>query len=447
MIIFSSKFKNCTRPSLTETTETLKQHIPAMKKIILLLFTGLFIIASTIAQKPYAIMNRTDMPPTIDGVIDGVWATTDEYNIAVPFRTETPTLGNPEETVWRALWNDDGIFVLIKVTDDVWSPAYAGTSPNDSLFYDHPEIYFDCNYILNDGKGTNPDGNGNGNGHHLFSLSPIKGKVNGGLISESNGAEYSYKVTETGYWVECSIPYSRLSDWEGVSLDKVEKIGFDITIIDNDSEIPLPNKMCWSNAGAIDDNRNNMDDAGILQIASESYHMPYVDKITLNQDSISTDKGTLQMNPIIEPKSAYNQKLKWVVINKTGMATIDSNGLVTAVSNGIVEVRATATDGGWAEASVEIVITGQIIDQIEIWTNNNPLTIYPNPTSGKVKLKFDQLPQSGIYFTVFDLTGKTILKQLIQEEEQWIDLKGNSSGIYFIKTNQGNQTTKKLILK
>lgn len=74
-------------------------------------------------------------------------------------------------------------------------------------------------------------------------------------------------------------------------------------------------------------------------------------------------------------------------------------------------------------------------------------SVYPNPTSEKVKLKFDKVPQSGIYITFFDLTGKTILQQLIHNQEEWIDLKGNSPGIYFIKTDQGNQTTQKLILK
>ena len=416
-----------------------------MKKIILFLFTSLFTIASIIAQKPYAIINRTDIPPIIDGMIDDVWTTANDYNIAVPFRTETPTLGNPGETAWRALWNDDGIYLLIKVADDLWLPAYAGTSPNDSLFYDHPEVYFDSNYILNDGKGTNPDGNGNGNGHHLFSLSPVKGEVNGGLISESNGAKYSYNITEAGYFVECFIPYSSLTDRNGVSLDKTAEIGFDITIVDNDSETPIPNRLSWVNAGALDENRNNMDDAGLFVFESCSCSL-YVDKITLFPDTISIDKGTLQMEPVIEPTEATNQILNWVLVNKTGKATIDSYGLVTAVSNGIVEVQATATDGGWAEASIEIVITGQIIDQIEVWTDNNPLTVYPNPTSGKVKLIFQRTPNQGTNLFVTDLSGKNIIKHQIRDKEVLIDLSGNPKGVYLLRTSD-NSAMGKIILR
>ena len=391
-------------------------------------------------------MILAEKPPVIDGYIDNVWATTDEYNIAVPFRTETPTLGNLGETIWKALFNKDGIYILIKVTDDVWSPVYAGTSPNDSLFYDHPEIYFDSNYILNDGKGTNPDGNGGGNGHHLFLLSPLKGEVNGGFISESNGATYSYQVTETGYYVECFIPFSRLNDWDDVSLDKTMQFGFDITIVDNDNETPIRNRMSWVNNGANDENRNNMDDAGLIVFEYDLYPTAFISKITLLPGAISTDGGTLQMEPVIEPVWATNQILKWVVVNKTGKATIDSKGLVTAVSNGIVEVQATAIDGGLAQASVEIVITGQIIDQIEVWTDNNPLIIYPNPTSGKVKLIFDQIPNQGTNLFVTDLSGKTIIIQQILDKEVLIDLSGNPKGVYLLRTSDSSAIGK-IILK
>ena len=413
-----------------------------MKKFILLLFTCLFTIASTIAQKPYAVMLPTEVLPVIDGYIDNVWATADEYNIAVPFRIETPSLGNLGETTWKALWNDDGIYLLIKVADDLWLPAYAGTSPNDSLFYDHPEIYFDSNYILNDGQGTNPDGNGNGNGHHLFSLSPVKGEVNGRYTSESNGATYSYNVTETGYLVECFIPYSRLTDKDGISLDKTMGIGFDITIVDNDTETPLHNRMSWVNAGVLDENRTNMDDAGLIYFEYDLYPTAFISKITLLPGAISTDGGTLQMEPVIEPAWATNQKLKWVVVNKTGKATIDSKGLVTAVSNGTVEVQATATDGGLAQASAEIVITGQIINKNETLKDNCDLSFYPNPTSGKVKLTFENFPNQKANLIITDLSGKTIIKHQIREKEVLIDLSGNSKGVYLLRTSDSSASGK-----
>jgi hypothetical protein len=84
------------------------------------------------------------------------------------------------------------------------------------------------------------------------------------------------------------------------------------------------------------------------------------------------------------------------------------------------------------------------IDQLSIKPDFN---LYPNPTTGKLLLVFDQIPPYGISISVEDITGKYCLKQLIRDKEVWIDLSGNIPGIYFIKTDQNNIKTQKVILK
>jgi hypothetical protein len=84
------------------------------------------------------------------------------------------------------------------------------------------------------------------------------------------------------------------------------------------------------------------------------------------------------------------------------------------------------------------------IDQISI---NPGFIVYPNPTLGKVLLVFDKLPVNGISITVIEINGKNCLKQLILENEEWIDLSGNAPGIYIIKTDQENMKAQKIILK
>jgi len=79
--------------------------------------------------------------------------------------------------------------------------------------------------------------------------------------------------------------------------------------------------------------------------------------------------------------------------------------------------------------------------------NPPQLTVYPNPTSGKVKLVFDQIPKETIQLVVTDLAGKMILKQIIQEKESWIDLSGNPPGVYLITTNLKNSKVQKVLLK
>jgi hypothetical protein len=88
----------------------------------------------------------------------------------------------------------------------------------------------------------------------------------------------------------------------------------------------------------------------------------------------------------------------------------------------------------------------------KIPTGTNPIfsdqkmILYPNPTSGKVKVVFNRIFDGVTYMTVNDLTGKTILKQNIQDKEEWINLNGNPPGLYLIRTNLNNMIVHKVIL-
>jgi hypothetical protein len=84
------------------------------------------------------------------------------------------------------------------------------------------------------------------------------------------------------------------------------------------------------------------------------------------------------------------------------------------------------------------------IDQI---SKTSEFKVYPNPTNGKIKLIFERIPLNGITVSIDDITGRNCLKLLINENEVWLDLRGNAPGIYFIKTDQDNLKAQKIILK
>jgi hypothetical protein len=329
-------------------------------------------------QKPLAIIRKTNVVPILDGFIDDVWSNATPNNIAVPFRTETPTLGALGETTWKALWNDEGIYVLVTVADDVFSPVYNGTDVGSWWMYDKTEMYFDCNPVKNDGRGTAE----NGNGHHYFFSAPIKDLVSSGgvLVDDANGLYFSYKVTGSGYVVEEFIPFSKLTDQNGAVVDKSQPIGFDITVVDNDLTTPNRNRMNWANNGVIDECWNNMDDAGLIQLdAGDPIAQIQVTKITLTPGSITTDNGTLQMNALIEPENATDRKLNWTVVNNAGVALVSETGLVTAILNGTVTVVAKATDGSQVEGTATIEISGQESED----PNSNHPDMYVTLASGK----------------------------------------------------------------
>jgi uncharacterized protein YjdB len=77
--------------------------------------------------------------------------------------------------------------------------------------------------------------------------------------------------------------------------------------------------------------------------------------------SITTNHGTLELNAVISPSNATNQKVLWSVINGTGQASINSSGILTAISNGTVTVQATAADGSGVYGNLVITISNQVI--------------------------------------------------------------------------------------
>ena len=413
------------------------------------IFVVLGILPTTfaLAQQPEAVIKLTFIAPVIDGIVDPVWENAYEYNIALTFHQETPTLGALGETTWKGLLTWDGLFILIKVADDVFSPAYEGTDPLSDWMYDKPEIYIDCNFNLKDGKGPNESQNG----HYLIAPAPIKDQVNGGQLNNfyPDDISFSYMVSGSSYLVEYFIPFSKLLDKNGTSLDKTATIGFDIYIVDNDVKSPVRNRMVWVNDGAEDDNWNNMDHAGLItfELDPPPPEPVPIQKITLTPGSIPTKNGTLQMMPLLEPDWYFLDYVVWSVINESGKASISPTGLVTAISDGTVTVKATSWLNPTAEATTTIAISGQSTVGVNQLSDDQQLTIYPNPTSGKVKLVFSKVPSKGTYLTVMDVTGKTILKQLILNKEEWIDLKGNPMGVYLIRTSLKDAKVQRIILK
>jgi hypothetical protein len=231
---------------------------------------------------PTAIIKKATTTPVVDGTIDEVWATADAHNIDLPFGTEAPTLGAPGTTTWKALWADDGIYLLLQVNDDVFSPAFNGTSPSQNWMYDKPEIWFDVNAELADGLGAQNDANGNGSGHYQFSPEFINGELSGGVASTvgSNGATYSYNVTDPTYVAEYFMPFTKFKDKYGVEVPKNATLGFDITIIDNDVIDPIRNRAVWANNGAINESWFNMDGIGTVTLEGAPASIPVIKPAT-----------------------------------------------------------------------------------------------------------------------------------------------------------------------
>jgi hypothetical protein len=310
------------------------------------------------------VIKKADVAPKIDGVVDAVWADANTYNIAKSTDAGVATLGPEGTTTWKGLWTADGIYVLLTVNDDVWFPSYI--SGGASYQYDKPELYFDVNAVKKDGKGPV---DGASSGHYQVAPAATADGINGANVVDGDG-EHAFKVTDPTYIAEYFVPFSKLLDKGGVQVDLTAPMGFDVTIIDRDVETTPELFAVWSSGG----DWNNMDNAGTV-IFEGATDIVQVEKITVSGGTtITTDNGTLQMVAAIEPANATLQKVKWVVENTTGAASISKDGLLTAQKDGTVLVKAVSMDGSEIESKpVTVTISGQLIDSNDIWVNFNQI--------------------------------------------------------------------------
>jgi len=135
-----------------------------------------------------------------------------------------------------------------------------------------------------------------------------------------------------------------------------------------------------------------------------------------------------------------------------GEATNDYSGISVRLSadGSVLAIGAYGNDGNGSDAGhVRVYGTGSLLT-ISQPISLNEISIYPNPTSGKLTIENGQLIIKNIEIT--DITGKTIQSSSNSQIKQFsnleIDLSGLNNGIYFISIQTDNEIfTSKIIKK
>ncbi len=335
-----------------------------MRKFFTLILGVLFVSAAFAQlERPTAVIKKAEVKPVIDGVFDEVWATTDSLAIDRPYDTANgaPTLGEAGETYWKALWDEDGYYLIIKVTDDNYWPNYLHPGGGNAWEYDKPEIYFDVNFVLEDGAGPSASGSG----HHQMAPDMTAAKENGQLNTEDNGRQNAFKVEAPNYVAEYFVPWGSLTNKDGGGVDLEAQIGFDVTINDSDEDNNTRRRSVWANVGPdATEAWSNMDQCGIITL--EGAVVIYVDEVNISVDgAITEDNQQLQVNVEVLPEDATVKTVKWHIRkadpNDTTpvKATISASGLITPIVNEELIIYASdATDFVDSE-EITISITGQ----------------------------------------------------------------------------------------
>ncbi len=339
-----------------------------MRKIFTLILSATF-VAGVFAQKPEAVFMKASASPEIGGEIDAVWDEANVYEIDKPFQAEVTSL--PGGSTWKGLWNGAGIYVLVEVGDDVYYPWYTPDPDGANKWqFDKPELYFDVNYVLEDGLGTTNSG---ANGHWQVAPDILEGSADGTAVVDGS---LTWALTDNGdgsYFAEYFIPIDMMTDQEGIAMDLTATIGFDATIIDNDEVAAgSQQRVVWANIGAVDQAWGNMDDCGLATFDGATSGT-YVESVTLEDAIIDENNGTVQIIATVLPEDATIKKLKWTIENGTGRATISSDGVVTGILDGTVTVTGSATDGSYMDDMCTVTISNQLVSFGEVNVIKNGL--------------------------------------------------------------------------
>ena len=172
--------------------------------------------------------------------------------------------------------------------------------------------------------------------------------------------------------------------------------------------------------------------------------------------SISVNKGST--NIIIDLKSVFADDDPGDVLNysvaantndKIVTAKISGTDLTLSFSTeftGLSQILIKATSNG-KEAKSKFNVEVKIPTGIELPNDDFEVLLYPNPAKSDVHLKFDRIPEYGIWVAVFSGSGILITKSLVKSNEENLSLKGYVPGIYFIRIDQKKPKTYKVILK
>ncbi|MFA6404255.1 MAG: Ig-like domain-containing protein, partial [Salinivirgaceae bacterium] len=111
-------------------------------------------------------------------------------------------------------------------------------------------------------------------------------------------------------------------------------------------------------------------------LTNQRYPVTSVDVTgTGGASTITTDNGTLQMLAAYTPNDADTLEVTWSIHpSDADSVTISATGLITAVRNSTVKVIATAKDADHKTDTMDVVITGQVIELESIAVTGSDIT-------------------------------------------------------------------------
>lgn len=203
------------------------------------------------------------------------------------------------------------------------------------------------------------------------------------------------------------------------------------------------------NLSVSDANHTSQENIAIL--VSPTDHAPYLKDSIRN---ISVNKNSDDLN--IDLKTVFADDDKTDTLSYSVTENINSPLVKTKITGTNLNLSFTPENFGYSIIQITAKSNGKIVTsvfilevknltEVSLTGNDTGIQVYPNPTTGYVRLKFSKIPETDIPVTVFSSTGKVILRTKTNSTEKIIDLKNVPAGMYFIRVDQDLPKTFKVV--
>ena len=142
----------------------------------------------------------------------------------------------------------------------------------------------------------------------------------------------------------------------------------------------------------------------------------------------------------------YGQQLHHEMLSSQGGSSVTSSGYLVRYTVGQQSVTGTSTNGYVVQQGFQQSNWGRIVSENTI---SVVTTVYPNPFVDLVKFSFSSSPGSTIDVLVFDILGRLVHSESVQNDSNLIslDLKKLSSAEYLVKLSSGSYIHSAKIIK
>jgi len=180
-------------------------------------------------------------------------------------------------------------------------------------------------------------------------------------------------------------------------------------------------------------NASGCTDTDTLNLIINTVEMPFGEP---NQ-SVTADvaAGATIANLVVSPTT-----ILWYASLAEALAHENPIATTTAITDGNIYYAVNAVDGCYSDplaVSVSVTLANDVF-------NDNRFSIYPNPTSGLIYIKY---AKDITTISVVNLLGQQVMAKSINNREATIDISALDRGTYFLKINADQQVKTVKIIK